>query len=76
MRPVAIERQKNVGLVRCISVIIGEIAAHPPDFTELFILIASEGFKARSISAVDVDKGIVKIVFVVLWIGVEGCTLR
>jgi len=76
MQEVVWERKKKeIGLVRRVSVVIDEIAAHPTDFTELFILVSIERFECRPI---EIDERVVvqKIVLVVLRVGVECGTLR
>lgn len=54
--------RKAKGLVWRISVIVDEIAAHPPDFTELFVFVAREGIKVT----------IIEIRVVVLVVGCGG----
>ena len=69
------EKQKKRGLVRRVSVVIDEITAHPPDFTQLFVLISVERLEC---GPVEIDERVLveKIVFViVLRIGVECGTL-
>ena len=44
---------RMIGLVRRVTVIINEIAAHPPDFAELFAVCAGEGRERRVLVRVD-----------------------
>lgn len=50
------------GLVRRISVIVQEIAAHPPNFTEFLALVACKCIKP---SLVRVDEGLVHVFVIV-----------
>ena len=68
-------KQKKRCLVWRISVIINEIAAHPPDFTEFLVLVSIERLERRWCRPVGVDEGVVEVVVVVLRVGVEGGAL-
>jgi len=59
--------QRRVGLVRRITVIIDEIAAHPPDLTQFLVLISIKDLEVR----VRVDERvIVEFIFLILVVGV------
>ena len=66
----------NWCLIRCITIIINEIAAHPPDFTELFAVRAVERLEWRIF--IGVDERVVVVVHVVrvggIWM--KRCTQR
>ena len=63
------------GLVWRITVVIDEIAAHPPDFTELFSFRAVESLK---LTLIRVDKRVVVVIHVVFvgGVGVQRCAQR
>lgn len=61
------------GLVGRKAVVIDKITAHPPNLTKFFIFISSKSFESCTI---DIEEGIVHVIFFTMWVRMERSTLR
>jgi len=66
------KKRVKIGLVRRISMIIEEITAYPPDFTQLFILIPCECLERRGVDECIVPFLVESRIFVRVECGTNG----